>query len=157
MKSRTISRFMLAIASSDLTDAELRELEKWLQNTPHVLSRQVKALREQAGRLASPSGEHDPEDNTSNNPDRDPLVERLDQLLRREAGLNATRAADLLAERIHEEYRDLSIPSLGKESFQRWLRLLLEEVPATSLLHFATQIRNSAVHAPMSDWPLKAR
>lgn len=83
----------------------------------------------------------------------------VERLLRVEAGLTVGDAWHRLLEEVGSdalpaELRRIPQRATGAQ-FRRWLSSLFEIVPPRTVLHFASSIRNTQVHRPVGDWPLK--
>lgn len=78
------------------------------------------------------------------------LVERLDRLLRGEAGLGTAESLHLLAKMLGlHEY------SYGKRGFGDEVLRILEMSSPSKVLSVAQRIRDQAIHQDTKDWPLK--
>jgi antitoxin component of RelBE/YafQ-DinJ toxin-antitoxin module len=88
------------------------------------------------------------------------VVLKIDDLLRREAGMTVSEAMSALGDSLAREKGipesvRAAEPKTGTLQFHRWIGRILEYVPASTLLHFATAIRNRHVQTSITDWPLK--
>lgn len=85
------------------------------------------------------------------------VYKQVERLLRLDANLSASRASEMLIAALeeNEQYRSKSFPRLGKKSFRKWVEQLSKITPPSIILHNATKIRNSIVHSPEIDWPLR--
>ena len=82
------------------------------------------------------------------------IAYEIDRLLRKEAGLSATVAAEWLTIEIRKEMGGILIPKIGKGAFISWVERISKKTPPSLLLHIATKIRNAYVHGKDKDWPL---
>jgi|GEM_PF-3680157 len=83
--------------------------------------------------------------------------ERVERLLKAEAGLSTIQAVEKLTSRLVEtmaiERRE--VPPLSRKSLRNWVGRLIGKVPAKDVLRAATILRNEFVHSPVSDWTLR--
>lgn len=84
-------------------------------------------------------------------------TDQIDRLLRVEAGLSSSEAAELLLRELPANtwFGMPPVKPRKKEGLRQWLNRLIRVVPASTLLHHATRIRNDRVHDSQSDWPLR--
>jgi hypothetical protein len=157
MKKNLFQSYCLLLAGSGFSEAEISEILSFAdQYGRDQIQKRIRQLRNP--QLVS----QEDEDYSSRYSSRsrssigDPL-KKAEDLLRREAGLPAAVAADLLAEEVSDRLNisKSQLPPLGKGGFADWLRRLSNHVPINELLHLATIIRNRSVHAPSDVWPLK--
>ena len=153
-----LSRLMLCLAALDLTDNELRRLINELRSMPleevsvHISSlrqcTQHHAVVEDVLRLPaknSPMQFHDAS-----------VSERVEQLLKNEAGLSTAQAVEKLSLLLTElrliEYQN--VPPLSRKSLGNWVERVAQRVSAKEILRCATLLRNEYVHSPARDWAL---
>lgn len=160
--NRMSNRVLLLLASSGLNEADFEEFGEWYDQVG--MSRflhSVSSLRNLQRKFAPDALGVDKDFadrgyRTAHSPSED-----IAQLLRRDAGLSATEAAEYLVSRLQRRKdvpRDMlaSIPPLNKSSFNSWLARLSRQVPYSILLQEATLIRNELTHRlGRADWPLK--
>ncbi|QDD65522.1 hypothetical protein EJD96_15820 [Herbaspirillum seropedicae] len=94
--------------------------------------------------------------NVSQHATHSDVAEKVDWMLRKEAGLSTEAAAELLAQQLTYRFPNLEVPNIGrKKSFISWVERLSELFPAREILFNATTIRNRMVHTNNQDWTLK--
>ncbi|HJR06636.1 MAG TPA: hypothetical protein VJ842_05220 [Pyrinomonadaceae bacterium] len=154
-----LSRIMLCFAALDLDDVELRQLVEELHSTSW---REIKAQVSSLRRYAKNRQVHKkiPRSSTkkSSAQSHDASVgERVERLLKDEAGLTTNQAAELLALQLAKfGLVDLqNIPPLSRKPLRDWVGRLAQRVPEKDILRYATIIRNEYVHRPMPDWALR--
>lgn len=159
-------RLMLCFAVMDLNEDELRQLLFELRSkTWSEINEEVFALRQyvkhyQIGAIDKINKDKkrvSTKKSTSNSYDSS-VGERVERLLKIEAGLTNTQAADELSLRLAElGLIDLDdIPPISRKQFSKWVERLAESVTEKDILRCATIIRNEHVHRPISDWTLKS-
>lgn len=156
-----ITRVMLALASLGLSDAELRRLlfemrQKSVDDIVHRVS--VLSDVSSAGALDHRRPVVMPDGHRSSQ--RDATVgERVEWLLKHEAGLSSAAAREVLANMLIETgalSRD-EIPTISKKALRIWVDKIVQRVPAKEVLRVATIARNAHVHSPQRDWSLETR
>lgn len=167
--NRIIKKLCLLIASSDLTENQLREVCEWIDmNGARALAIAVSKIRSAAGKAVSMDNLDDDNielkyrswnNHSFNKSDLTKTSFQVDRLLRNEAGLSALQASEKLVDLLQQsdKYNSISLPQLGKQSFRKWIDKLSNYVPYSEILHIAIIIRNKIIHEPESDWPLKDR
>jgi hypothetical protein len=154
----TLSRIMLCLAALDLPQDELRRLVNELRSMSwQEINARVSSLRQHSQYPATyedtfPSwAERSPDQSHGAS-----VAERVERLLKVEAGLSTAQAVEKLASRLSEmgliEFRDL--PTLSRKSFRDWVVRLAQRVPSKEILRHATILRNEHVHSPITDWTL---
>lgn len=160
MMKRTVERFLLLLASSSFTTRQLREFANWvLEVDATVLEETIRKLKEAVERvpidqeegLLRKSSWNDKLPTSQNGPSK-----QIIRLLRKEAGLSAGKASEILRKEVLNEYGFTKVPKLGKDSFENWVKRVSKKVPYSILLHIATRIRNEIAHMPKRDWPLRS-
>lgn len=162
MNSKKPIRALILLASSGLNESELGALAEWCERYGErrlvgtVLSLRMRQRQLTADLLDDDRNQSERRLSASRSPSED-----IATLLRRDTGLSATHAAELLVDRLRKR-TDLpsgiirSIPVLGKSAFDTWVTRLSRLVPYSVLLQEATLIRNDLTHlGGDSDWPLK--
>lgn len=147
---------ILLLAASKLTRRELAEAIRDLhQNPPDELLIRVEEVRRANRRFVREQSwmgpRYRPEDRPTD------AIGRVEHLLRREANLTVAQAASALITAMERDLgtgSELFVPP-KRESFRKWLKRMTRIVSVSQLLHYATQIRNDAVHRGESDWPLR--
>jgi hypothetical protein len=154
------SRLMFCLAALDLKENELRRLMEILQSMPvEEISARVSLLRRDSQYRDSDS-------------DKDIFIisgksiesklqdlsvgERVERLLKSEAGLTTHEAVKLLASRLVEAGLIVhpEIPSASRKSIRDWVNRISQKVSAKDILRYATILRNEYVHGPIRDWKL---
>lgn len=158
---KTAHQVLLLLASSTLKPDDIKAaLYALLNLPPEELVWRIREIRRHAQSLTGewPSTKAQPWRGPTEPVGHD-VPARVEWLLRTEGGLTVSTAAnaliDLIREQADSEGADLRPPN--RESFLKWLRRLAEHIPASQLLHYATQIRNESVHRPDVDWSLRDR
>jgi hypothetical protein len=154
---KNVSRALLILASLDLTRSELYRLVKELHSMPPgEITDRVLYLRENLNRefgdeyrfLEARKKHFRSSDST--------VGERVERLLKKEAGLTTRQAVDQLTSQLISmglvEGRD--VPPLSRKSLSDWINRLLQRVPAKDILRGATVLRNEHAHRPGDDWLL---
>lgn len=153
-----LSRFMLCLAALELTDNELRRLINELCSMPlEEVGARISSLRQRTQHHAvvedafrfpttsSPTQFHDAS-----------VSERVEQLLKNEAGLSTAQAVEKLSLLLTElrliEYQN--VPPLSRKSLGNWVARVAQRVSAKEILRCATLLRNECVHSPVRDWAL---
>ena len=155
-----IQRLALLLAASGLSDKEivqlLRSAEKY---GPGPILEQVRSIRAAVGELDAISPKEKELAADSRISTEADVVVRIEELLRKEAGMPASAAAAAMERAlVSEGLRSKSLPRFdSKRGLWRWLGRIAAVVPPAKLLHIATRIRNEAVHRPDGDWPLRKR
>lgn len=157
----TVARFALILAGMGVSRAEAKRMLMEIQTAPiedfmqcftHFSEASVdwKSHRHHSDALPSARGQAA----------RDGSVgDRVERLLKHEAGLSAGAASDMLSEMLVAAgliHRD-EIPPLSRKALRIWVDRILRRVPAKDILRFATLIRNQYVHDVNTDWTLGRR
>lgn len=153
-----LTRIMLAIAALELSPPELHRVMIELQSMPpDEIGARISYLRKSLPR-------HLFEDfriRSSTNHGlryRDVSVgERVERLLKDEAGLSTSQAIERLSSRLTERnlIEKTDVPPLSRKSFSDWVTRLSKRVAPKDILQAATIIRNEYVHSPVNDWTLR--
>lgn len=155
-----LTRLTLALAAMNIREGELRSLHAELSRiTPSELVRLVFAVRDAAHRAHDFDIDNPAKTITRSSHDfKDASVgQRVDRLLRIEAGLSTTTAFKVMSEALTENglLSPASIPPLSRKALSVWVDRLVRLVPAKEVLRIATIVRNQIMHAKPSDWSLK--
>lgn len=155
-------KLALLLAGSGLS---IREIEKAVFDLqPIELLMEVEYLRKEGSRVPSrlhyePKWvyRHEEEGLTRASPRRisvSDIGERVEILLKTEAGLGTSEARDLLAQSLAEAgaIHHSELPPLSRKALSSWVVRLSKLVPAKLILSHATKIRNSFVNSPNADW-----
>ncbi len=157
--SYSLSRIVLLLASTDASSAELRRFARWIQNAgASEFARAVEQVRgiSLVEETSASVGVVPSREKMKNNRVTD-TVDKVERLLIFEGGLSRNSAAELIRREL-EKISDpnIALPEYNKLSFRSWLERIGEIVSPSLLLHVASRLRNEAVHAPRSDWPLRS-
>lgn len=154
-----LSRIMLCFAALDLDDVELRQLVDELN------SMSWREIKSQVSSLRRYSKNRQVHKRTSKSNTTKPFTsyhdasfgERVERLLKDEAGLTTAQAAELLTLQLAKlGLVDLQkIPAPSKRPLRDWVGKLAQWIPEKDILRYATIIRNEYVHRPITDWALK--
>jgi hypothetical protein len=165
---RIIKKLCLLIASSGLTENQLREAYDWIDiNGSRALETVVSEIRSAAEKAVLMQSIEDDNNkinrrnlNTSykSKLKNTPSLQIIN-LLRGDAGLSSSQASERIVEALQEssKYNNIILPTYSKQGLRRWLEQLSNYVPYSDILHIAMKIRNKLLHVPESDWPLKDR
>jgi len=154
----SLSHVVAFIATLDLSEEDLSRLVTELNSlTSEELNARVSSVR-----LMGQShlfDEATPKSSERRYPAqfRDASVgERVERLLKIEAGLTTAQAMEKLSLRLCDlgliAYDD--IPALSRKSLRDWVGRLSQRVPPKDILRCATILRNEHVHRPSRDWTL---
>jgi hypothetical protein len=164
---KSIKNLFLLIASSDLTENQLREACEWIDmNGAKALETAISKIRSSAEKAVLMGRLKDDNVNvehrswkSSYKSDLNKTSFEIDNLLRKEAGLSASQASTILIEEMQklEKYNNAFFPQLGKQGFRRWIEQLSNYASYSEILHIAIKIRNKFLHESETDWPLKNR
>jgi hypothetical protein len=156
---------MLCIAALDLNEDELRRLLLELRSkTWSEIIEEVSALRQYAMNFQIDTidkidkGKKRTSTKRSSSNSYDVSVgERVERLLKVEAGLTTSQAANELSLLLDNQglIKLEDIPPVYRKPLSKWVDKLAESVPEKDILRFATIIRNEYVHRPITDWTLK--
>jgi hypothetical protein len=154
-----LSRLLLALAATDIPEAQLHEL---LIELSALTSKQLGSRISDLRRLSSYTfQEFDTPNSVRNrlNEQRSDLSvgARVDQLLRGEAKLSTGDAVQSLSSRI-VQMKLLTpdrLPPLSRKSLRDWVGRLAMLVQPKDILRVATIVRNERVHSPARDWRLR--
>lgn len=158
-KYDNLAGLLLCLAALDLSDAEVLRLIDQLRSAPtEVLLAQLGVLRR-----SFLSVERDLERKVerlpvmTSAPGEESSVARVTRLLRGEAHMSTSEAAAALVAELKKGGligTDV-VPEIGKKSFAEWVHRLERHIAPKDILMCATIVRNTRVHAPLSDWKLK--
>jgi hypothetical protein len=157
--ARALEQVLLLLAASGFSDRVLEEgLRDLSRLGPYAVVDEVQHLRRnvlgggtgmQYSRRQSVKG--------SLLSESDQVVSSVIASLTKEAGLSASEVASRLTAMANDG-PGVEVPAFkAKEGLRAWLKQLANTWGASQLLHYATRIRNDAVHSPDVDWPLRPR
>jgi hypothetical protein len=156
-----LARLVLAIASLELTEREVRDLIQELRRTPiDELTERVASLRNSSLSWSIDRKTSDTQPELLSRPQRDATVgQRVERLLKTEARLTTAVAADRLATMMVELglIAANDVPPLSKKALRIWIERVVQKVPEKEVLRCATVLRNEFVHSPGADWTLGTR
>ena len=153
----TLSRVLLCLTALDLSKAELHGLIVEFQSMPlEAIIDRVEFLRRSVPahfvddyriRFTHPRSVH--QDSS--------VGQRVERLLRDEAGLSTSQAVEKLSSRLVEMglIEGQQVPPLSRKSLRDWVGRLIKNVSAKDVLRVATILRNEIVHSPVNDWVLR--
>jgi len=162
-----IKKLCLLIAASDITENQLKEVCNWINingaeqieivvskirtGAKNAVMESIVFPKSKAARLIEISNEVDKLNDSTN------AYNQVVRLLRLESNLSASSASEMLIAALEksDHHYNTIIPRLGKKSFRQWVDQIAKIIPYSVILHNATKIRNSIVHRPKSDWPLR--
>ena len=160
MMKHSLQRLLVLLAATDWRERDVFDALLALdKENPAYLADRVMQMRDEMRRF---SDHYQPRmkrlGSRKTTPSSD-VASRISTLLRNEAGLTVAQAAELLIQAIEMDgvMEEGNILPPNREAFARWISRVGKQVPPRQLLHYATQIRNSLIHRPVSDWPLKGR
>lgn len=164
---RPVDRALLLLAAGNFKDFELRELLRDLRAaSPMHLYKLIKDLQatlstHRASGLSHRRIGHRIERELGTAGTVESLVNRVDQLLRHDAGLSIAEARSALLSEIGEERLSPNLrrppPRPSTKWFHQWLARLATVVAPSEILHHATRVRSLRVHTELNDWPLRDR
>ena len=157
MMKDNLTRLMLSIAALELSPKELRRVMMELQSMPpeeitgriHYLRKSIPRHMFDDFRIRFSSDQNFRRNGT--------VGDRVERLLKVEAGLSTSQAIDKLTVKLLEN--DLiqkgDVPPLSRKSFRDWVTRLSRRIPPKDILQAATILRNQYVHGPVNDWMLR--
>lgn len=153
-----LSRVVAFFATLDLSEEDLHCLVTELKSlTPEEINARVSALRHVGqAHLFDEATSKSSEKKYLAQPRDASVGERVERLLRAEAGLTTAQAVEKLSLRL----ADLGlvaredVPALSRKSLRDWVGRLAQRVPPKDILRCATILRNEHVHRPIRDWTL---
>jgi hypothetical protein len=154
-----LSRVLLCLAALNLNDGELRQLVSQLRSMRlEEIDAQIANIRRTVQGFEK--GQDKPRSSSTKLPAlfHDASVgERVERLLKTEAGLTTAQAVENLSSCFVEcgfvKRKDL--PPLSRTSLRVWVDRMTRRVSGKDILRCATIIRNEHVHIPISDWVLR--
>jgi hypothetical protein len=154
-----VYRVMLCFAALDIDEDELHKLIDELRSmTWREISKRVTSLRRHAMHYRIDKDKMQSSTKRSPTHSHDASVgERVERLLKSEAGLTTAQAVEKLASQLDELgfVERQNVPPLSRKSLCNWVNRLVQRVPEKDILRCATIVRNEYVHRPITDWALK--
>lgn len=151
--STPIYRMAMLLAAARFTDREIMEIQQRMASAdPYEIIELIKEYREQenpisTGRTAPIRMQVKSDHNWS-------VGERVERLLKIDAGLSSREAVKLLSSALVAEkliHRN-HLPDLSKKSFSYWADKLSLMIDPKELLRVATQVHNQVVGNNQIDW-----
>lgn len=158
-----LRRFALLLAASDLTDKQVSAIIREIRLlSPLALTKFVRRLRmvhdavldvDETPRIRKSTEDVARVGNRA-------VAMKVQEMLRGEAGMTLSEVMATLGPSLAQEVGApketvATSQKVTTSQFHRWLDAILDEVPASIVLHHATAIRNRRVHTSSTDWPLK--
>ena len=158
MMKDNLTRLMLSIAALELSPRELHRLMTEIQSMPpEEISGRIHYLRKSIPRHIFDDYRIRVSTDQSLRFRNGSVGDRVERLLKVEAGLSTTQAIEKLTARLVEnnmiERND--VPPLSRKSFRDWVTRLSRRIPSKDILQAATILRNQYVHGPVNDWMLR--
>lgn len=165
MSTTSLRKLTLLLAGSGLSLSEIERAVMELQrNDPYDVVAQIDHLRREMAKSFE-RRRHEPTwEYVRDHPIRiretlfshSDIGERVEDLLKHQAGLGTSQAFDLLVESLMKAgaLHGDDVPPLSRKSLSNWVGRLSNVVPQKLILSHATQIRNSFVNSPGADWRL---
>ena len=158
MMKDNLTRLMLSIAALDLSPRELHRVMSELQSMPpEEISGRIAHLRKSIPRHLFDDFKIRFSSDRSFRFRNGSVGDRVEKLLKVEAGLSTAQAMEKLTQRLVEtnmiERGD--VPPLSRKSFRDWITRLSHRIPPKDILQAATILRNQYVHNPRNDWMLR--
>lgn len=156
-----IDRILLLLAASDLEPSEIAAALRAIKDIhPKEAISRIDEIRRVARDITRgvPAGRA--EGGRYDEQSHEDALNRIDRLLRNEVGLTVAQASEAMMRALSEDLGPdmLKVGPPNREAFSKWLRRLIRFAPPRMLLHYATQIRNTAFHEEsQDDWPLRTR
>lgn len=163
--SDSFEQFILLLTSLKLSERETVQLLERIKRTPPqelvLLTRELRSFV----RYQMPMSTYDTPSYPTitireHNASGDGSVgERVQRLLRDEAGLSTDAAMNLLTDALTAEklIAERDVPPLSRKSLANWVDRLIVKVPAKEVLRVATLLRNKIAHAPSTGWLKSSR
>ena len=153
-----VNHLCMLLAGANLDQDELTKLFALLKRTDtRVLLNQIDTIRSFSERFANVVEDSGPEvDKASNRPPQASAVNRIVHMLKVEAGMSTTEATRQLAAMLRSKFPDTvtteAVRPLPKKSLAEWIIRASRYINERDLLHVATVLRNSRVHAKPNEW-----
>ena len=157
--ARALEQVLLLLAASGFSERVLEEALRDLSRLgPYTVLDEVQHLRRYVvGAGTSVQYYRRSSGSRSSLSESDQVVSSVIESLTKEARLSASEVASRLTA-IANEKPGTEVPAFkAKDGLRSWLRRLAEQWGPSQLLHYATRVRNDAVHSPAVDWPLRPR
>ena len=158
MMKDNLTRLMLSIAALELSPRELHRVMSELQSMPpEEINGRIAYLRKSIPRHLFDDFRIRFSSDQSFRSRNGTVGDRVERLLKVEAGLSTAQAIEKLTARLVEnnmiERKD--VPPLSRKSFRDWVTRLSRRIPPKDILQAATILRNQFVHSPVNDWVLR--
>ncbi|MDQ1094241.1 hypothetical protein QE400_003654 [Xanthomonas sacchari] len=158
--SDAFDQFILLLASLKLSERDTFKLVERIRYTdPYEIMLLTKEVRSFV-RYKMPSSTFDepvrirslPREHLSSN--ESSVGERVQRLLKDEAGLSTANAVELLSDALVSEQLIAAreIPPLSRKSLANWVDRVISNVAPKDMLRVATLLRNKIAHAPSTGW-----
>ena len=153
---RSFDQLVGMLAASGLSERAMYEaLQELMRIGPgHAVDR-IMVVRSIIPHLMTEGGRRAPVEGPSVPPS---TLDRIVEMLTREANLPAADAAELLSIRLSEKFPATKIPTFRpKDGLRKWLNQLAKTRSTSEIMHLATRIRNEVVHRPTLQWSIGPR
>jgi hypothetical protein len=158
MMKDNLTRLMLSIAALELSPRELHRVMTELQSMPpEEISGRIHYLRKSIPRHIFDDFRIRFSSDQTLQLRNGSVEDRVERLLKVEAGLSTAEAIEKLTERLVENnmIERKHVPTLSRKSFRDWVMRLSRRIPPKDILQAATILRNQYVHGPVNDWMLR--